>query len=422
MPASNPFYHRGPIKEVAYFYGRDREVAYLFDLLRRGQSIALCGPRRIGKTSLLNHIQDETVCAANNFPAGQTCFLSMDGGMLDGLAESYFYGALVRGLGDDQDSVDYAQLLERLRSFFGAGATKLAILIDEFELVAANPQFGLQLFNRLRGLTSQYPIQFVTASRLPLWQLTLSNPETLSSPFFNIFAPMPLGLLDEAKARAMLAELSAHAAAPFSESTIERILALAGTHPLFLQASGYRAFEAVGADGNIADDGWPEVRRRIGTDLEPHLGYYWNELASEARYALAALPLGIVPTTGLEESGLVRNGRYAGELVERFVRHQKVDGLLQAGPFLLDLRRSQAAIHGALVHLTPTEFNLLRLFLERPGSVLTPEDIEAALWPSDQAPDPERARGVVKKLRAALGDAGEYLVNRRGQGYLLEVE
>jgi DNA-binding response OmpR family regulator len=29
---------------------------------------------------------------------------------------------------------------------------------------------------------------------------------------------------------------------------------------------------------------------------------------------------------------------------------------------------------------------------------------------------------VVKKLRNALGDAGELLVNRRGQGYLLALD
>jgi hypothetical protein len=422
MPESNLFYHRGPIKEASYFFGREREVAYLFDLLRRGQSVALSGPRRIGKTSLMNHIQDEAVCAANDFPASQTRFLSLDGGLLDGLSEAYFYGAIDRALGGEHDAVEYAQLLDRLRTFFRNATRKLAILIDEFELVAANPQFGLPLFNRLRGITSQYPILFVTASRLPLWQLTLSNPETLSSPFFNIFAPVPLGLLEEVQAHALLAGLSMRAGKPFSERTIQRVLAYAGTHPLFLQASGYRTFEASHADGGLPDEAWGEICRRIATDLDPHLGYYWNELTSEARYALAALPLGCAPTTGLEESGLIRGSLYAGALIERFVRRQAVEGLLQAGPFLLDLRRSQAAIRGELVHLTPTEFNLLRLFLEKPGSVLTPEDIEAALWPTDQAPDPERARGVVKKLRAALGEAGEHLVNRRGQGYLLVVE
>lgn len=99
---------------------------------------------------------------------------------------------------------------------------------------------------------------------------------------------------------------------------------------------------------------------------------------------------------------------------------KKWRGCGSAGPFLLDTRRNLAAAGGALVHLTPTEFAALRLFLERPGQVLTPEDLEAALWPGEVSPDPERARGVIKKLLSALGQAGEAIVNRRGQGWVLE--
>ena len=62
----------------------------------------------------------------------------------------------------------------------------------------------------------------------------------------------------------------------------------------------------------------------------------------------------------------------------------------------------------------------MKTFLEKPGRVLTPQEIEAALWPEEKTLDPERARGVVKKLRNALGESGNRVVNRRGQGYLLE--
>ena len=86
------------------------------------------------------------------------------------------------------------------------------------------------------------------------------------------------------------------------------------------------------------------------------------------------------------------------------------------------MHRGLAAVCGKPVHLTPTEFAALRLFLGRPGQIVTPEDMESALWPGEIAPDPERARGVVKKLRAALGPAGKAIVNSRGQGYLLSID
>jgi len=422
MPENNPFYHRGPVSDPAFFFGRERETAYLFDLLRKGQSVAVSGPRRIGKTSLFMHLKDPGVAAAHSFPAEDAEFLLLDGGALDGLGEEDFYAAVCRPLGEETDSLPYPRFLEFLRGHLAGGRRNLVILFDEFELIAANPRFGLPMFNRLRALAAQYPVRFVTASKNPLWKLTQINPDTLSSPFFNFFAPMSLGPLEETEARRLLAMLSAKAGKPFCDRVLLQILSLSGTHPLFLQVVGFRAFEAATANGEIPDAEWGLVERRLSADLEPHLQYYWNELGGEERYALAALPLEGTGAPSLVESGLIREGRYIGSILEEFVRRQKVAGLLQGGPFLLDLRRNLATAGGKPVHLTPTEFSLLKTFLESPGRVLTPLEIETSLWPGEQILDPERARGVVKKLRAALGEMGELIVNRRGQGYLLTVE
>jgi hypothetical protein len=422
MPENNPFYHRGPVSDPAFFFGRGPETDFLFELLRKGQSVSVSGPRRIGKTSLLLHVKDPGVAAAHSFPAEGAEFLLLDGGALDGLGEEDFYGAVFRELGEPSDSVPYPRFLEFVRGRLSGGGRNLVILLDEFELFASNPRFGLAMFNRLRALAAQYPVRFVTASKYPIWKLTQVHSETLSSPFFNFFAPLSLGPLEESEARRLPAMLSSIAGKPFSERTIDRILALAGPHPLFLQVAGFRVFEAAAGDGEVADSEWESVRRRLLADLEPHLQYYWNELGEEERYGLAALPLEGGENSSLVEAGLISGGRYIGSILEQFVRRQKVAGLLQGGPFLLDLRRNQAIAAGKPVHLTPTEFSLLKILLQNPGRVLTPLEIETSLWPGEQILDPDRARGVVKKLRNALGETGELLVNRRGLGYLLAVD
>ncbi len=422
MTEGNPFYHRGPVSDPGFFFGRGREISYLFDLLRKGQSVSLSGPRRIGKTSLLVHLMNPAVASSHACPPDRTQFLLLDGGTLDGLGEDDFYGAIDRSLGGAAGAVPYSDFLEHIRREFSEDRRCLVVLIDEFELVAANPRFGPALFNRLRGLAAQYPVRFVTASKNPLWKLGRINPETLASPFFNFFAPLTLGPLEETEARDLLIRLSAKAGKPFAEKVLDPLLALSGPHPLFLQVAGYRAFEAATSGGEIPADAFPQIRHRMLADLESHLQYYWNELGAEEQYALAALPMIGGENANLSEAGLVRNGRYIGSILEQFVRRQKVEGLLQGGPFLIDLRRSQATVDGQPIHLTPTEFSLLKTFLEKPGRVLTPQDIETALWPEENTLDPERARGVVKKLRNALGESGELLVNRRGQGYLLALD
>jgi hypothetical protein len=426
MPGANPFFHRGPVRNPTYFFGRSDEIRFITELLRAGQSLSLSGPRRIGKSSLLFYLAHPAVSERHGLGPESTRWVYLDGGMLDGLEVEWFYGAVERALGHNADSVSYARFVDTMRNL-ATNQQRLILVLDEFELIAANLGFGPTLFNHLRGLAGQFPLQFVTISRDPLWQLTFAHHETLSSPFFNIFAPLQLGLFSRAEAIDLLMTLSTQSGRPFPEEAVELILKLVGPHPLFLQVAGYRTFAAVGEEAVLSYEARSTIRAQVLADLEQHFSYYWRNLSPEAQYALAALPFFEAAAhpailEHLAAAGLITSEGYLGGLLESFVRRQQVEGLLQAGPFLIDTRRAQAAAYGKSIHLTPTEFAALKLFLERSGQLLTGEDIEAVLWPGEIAPDPERARGVVKKLRAALGPAGETIVNRRGQGWLLALE
>lgn len=424
--ASNPFFHRGPVRDPAYFFGREHETSFVTDLLCQGQSVAISGPRRVGKTSLLFHLAHPDVAGRSGLGLDSTCWVYVDGGMLDGLAEEWFYGAVDHALGGEADAMPYPQFVGRLRDL-AARRLRVILVVDEFELIAANPLFGRELFNRLRGLMAQFGLQCITASKTPLVDLTFAHRETLSSPFFNMFAPLHLPLFTEDAAMHMLTTLSTQAGRPFTSQTLHMLYDLIGPHPLFLQVAGYRAFAMLASEpgqDKLTASAFATVRSQTLADLEPHLRYAWNTLDPQAQYTLAALPLltterATQTITHLVLAGLLHNATYIGAALEEFVRRQPVAGLLQIGDFVLDTRRGLAAVHGWIVHLTPTEFSALRLFLEHPGQLLTPAMLEAGLWPDEIAPDPERARGVVKKLRAALGPAGDAIVNRRGQGYLL---
>ncbi len=422
---SNPFFHRGPVRDPAYFFGRKEEVRYLFDLLLRGQSVSVSGPRRFGKTSLLFNAADPGIMRQYGLDPQRIRWVYLEGGMLDGLDEEWLYGAIDRGLGNDANTLPYTGLLERLRGLSEQGL-RLIIALDEFELFASNPQFQPSMFNRLRGLAGQFAVSFVVASKEPLARLSFAHPETLSSPFFNIFAPTPLGLLPEQEAIEMLTSLSARGGQTFKPRTNLFLLDLVGPHPFFLQVAGYRAFAAQDR-GLLSSDACAAVREQVGNDLEGHLNYYWFGISLADQYALASLPVMALDSrssafTRLTEAGLLRKNGYLGTVLRDFVSRQRIDGLLQCGRFVMDERRKLVAANGQSVHLTPTEFEALRLLLQNPGQLLTPEDIEAALWPGEIAPDPERARGIVKRLRSALGQAGEAIVTVRGQGYVLNLK
>ncbi len=423
MTRTNHFFHRGPVRDQTYFFGRKRETAHLFDLLSRGQSVSISGQRRLGKTTLLLHASAPEIGASHGLDPAQTRWVYLDGGMLDGLGEESVYGAIDRGIQDRQlESTPYTDLAEHVRAL-AAQNLRLIVVFDEFEIFAENAQLQPRLFNRLRGLSGQFPVQYVIASKEPLARLSFSNPAVVSSSFFNIFAPLRISLFDAQEAVEMLTTLSTRGGSPFKPDTIAFLLELVGPHPHFLQVAGYHAFE-VQRKGALSAEEQSEVRARTLEELEGHLEYYWRDLSAEEQYTLAALPITtfdahLPAMARLNDCGLLCDKEDLGSALTDFVSRQRVEGILRHPRFVMDERRHLLAVDGELVHLTPTEFSALRLLLQNTGRLLTPEDMEAALWPGEIAPDPERARGLMKKLRIALGEAGEAIVTQRGQGYSL---
>jgi Novel STAND NTPase 2 len=423
MVGTNLFFHRGPVREPAYFFGRKQEISQLFDMLICGQCISISGQRRLGKTSMLFYIATPEIAAKHGLDPPQTLWVYLDGGMLDGLDEDAVYGAIDRCLQKNRpESVPYEVLLGHIRGL-AAQEQRLIIILDEFEVFTQNESLLPRFFNRLRGLAAQFPVQFIIASKDPLSKLTFANSAVVSSSFFNIFVPFHLSLYQEQEAREMLTTLSERSGSIFESVTIDFLLELVGPHPHFLQVAGYHAFEHQ-HNGALSAMALSAVKERTIDELEGHLEYYWRNLSTEEQYTLATLQEASFESsspiiTHLRDSGLIYEKKLLGMVLKIFIVHQNVPGLLSHGSFVMDERRRLLTVDGKLVHLTPTEFAALRLLMQNPGRLLTPDDIEANLWPDEIAPDPERARGIMKKLRVALGEAGEAVVTQRGQGYCL---
>ena len=55
-------------------------------------------------------------------------------------------------------------------------------------------------------------------------------------------------------------------------------------------------------------------------------------------------------------------------------------GTMRVGPFELDDRTKTLTQDGEPVALTPTEYKIMKLFMERPGEVLSPKEIYRQVW------------------------------------------
>src|SRR5438105_958183 len=76
--------------------------------------------------------------------------------------------------------------------------------------------------------------------------------------------------------------------------------------------------------------------------------------------------------------------------------------------FEVDLRSRELRKHGVKIKLHQQPLQILALLLEHPGEVVTREELQRQLWPSDTFVDfGVGLNSAVKKLREALRDSAE---------------
>ena len=81
---------------------------------------------------------------------------------------------------------------------------------------------------------------------------------------------------------------------------------------------------------------------------------------------------------------------------------------MRFGNFELDLTSGELYKDGQKVTLPPKAFEVLKALLERPGEVITREELRARLWPTGTFVEfDDSLNHAVKKLREALGDDSE---------------
>lgn len=239
-----PFVAGPPITHPAPFFGRRRELRRLFDLLKHRplQNVAITGPRRSGKTSLLLYLQGITTTPAAHLRPRQRAdwlpeperyrwvfvdFQDPRLGTREGLLR-YLLAGLDLPTPSPCDLDRFLDLVARqLR-------TPTVVLLDEIGVALERyPELDDAFWEGLRALaTTQVGgnLAFVLAAQEPPEQLARDS--RLGSPFFNIFAyRASLGPLTKPEAE----ELIASSPIPFPADDVSWILAESGSWPLLLQ-------------------------------------------------------------------------------------------------------------------------------------------------------------------------------------------
>src|SRR5262252_4581666 len=92
------------------------------------------------------------------------------------------------------------------------------------------------------------------------------------------------------------------------------------------------------------------------------------------------------------------------------------------GPYAYDTARRNLLREGAEAPLTHKSRQLLALFLQHPGRLLTREEIIEKVWGEEAVTD-DALRSQIAKLRTALGAPGDGFVKMvRREGYRWEAD
>jgi class 3 adenylate cyclase len=231
----NPFIWRAGITKAEDFFDRDAEQRTLRAYLRGRQNCQLVGPRRIGKTSLLLHVERS---AAVWERSALVAYMDLQDPRCYTLRGWLAYAA--RQFAWTPAPLSLAEFAEAAEKTLDEGRHPV-LCLDEFEhLSKRREEFTHDFFMTLRSC-GQRGLSIVTSSQHPLHELTDTNDPT--SPFYNTFPLLRLGPFARADAEDFI-NTYRPGVPPFNAEERAAILDFAKGHPLALQVACFNLLES----------------------------------------------------------------------------------------------------------------------------------------------------------------------------------
>jgi AAA-like domain len=289
----NPYYHTSMVRDPDLFFGRQEILRRFYAVIRDQQCLSLVGSRRIGKSSLLNALRSKELQKRFGYDLDRYVLAYIDTGAQP--LKSYedlleFLGMQLVAQNQDRlaslstqpkrDASQFSQFLETIKNL----GLYPVLLLDEFENIAAAPQFDISFFFFLRAQANMGMISYITASKDTLDKVC--HADLVGSPFFNIFTTLHLGALSNEEALELITLPSQKSGQPFSSVEVTWVQDIAGRHPFFIQRACHFLFEAkVMQKHNVLE--LHKIEQAIYTELLPHFQYAWKHVDAEIQEKLA---------------------------------------------------------------------------------------------------------------------------------------
>lgn len=311
QPKYNPFFYGDPVP-VAKFTGRHSEIRRITSrICSGGQSVAIIGEPRAGKSSILKYLKaEENKVSLYGDWAEKLMFIEVDGQNLErDVSPTKFWELLLDRAKykiDNIPSVEGAYracrlngwsnfALERFFSELSLSKHKIVLLLDEFGSFFDHPKLhNTDFYGKLRSLSTRFEsLVLVIASRYSLEKL---HKETIKfnpngSPYFNYLAPLVLKPFSETEVNTLL-KLSGRR---FSKQEKQFIQRLSGGHPYLLQVAASVLWESYADNERDSESRQKKVLDQLYSEANDTLGASWDLWSPKTKIAFMIVALDEIP-------------------------------------------------------------------------------------------------------------------------------
>jgi hypothetical protein len=254
----NPFSGYGQVLPPDRFIGRKHEIATLRQrvLSVRGASVAIVGEARIGKTSLMRFVFNQSAPEVNQVKG---IVVEINVGTFARPDPKIFFTDIVyrthRALKKQSASdaellkeiyekikvCDESELFRLLQDYFGDLADigyRVILLLDEFEGISNVFGENEAAFQSLRELGNDHRlnVSIVTTSRITLGTIEVTS---LISTLAGIFADVHVGLMSDAEIKQLLDTRISNSTITFTNLEREYLINYAGFYPFFIEMAAF---------------------------------------------------------------------------------------------------------------------------------------------------------------------------------------
>jgi serine/threonine-protein kinase len=291
-----------PVQNPADFYGRQRQISRLFEIIGnpQPQSVSLSGLSRAGKTSFLRHIARPAVMVRHlRHPEKMVMvYVDMSACKTPG---HFYYRVLMQlktALGLVRTGFLWKESAPEQTTIYDVEAflchfpdRRIVLLLDDFDQMSP-ATFGRDFLTELRAMTSvrDYDLVCVTTSFTDMSVIGSRAGLPPTSPFFNIFSPTPLylGELETAVIDTLICQPALQAGTPLSAAEMQQIKYLAGTLPFLLQVTAVRWLYHK-RQGSVPDA--DTILTQLTAELAPYFAHWWGQFDPCQRQILEQLTI-----------------------------------------------------------------------------------------------------------------------------------